>query len=207
MNGGALTAVVRPTVEIAALIDFLLEPGVGAGERGRRYLRWRFEQLASERNLAVEMDMLSNDEARDELASIERKLLTAAARAGWDARPSTDGGQQAHLRRMNDPNKGDSMPKISERVRSYTSIPGLYRSMSIGPHGARLGVMAGIKSDGPVPGRPGLTNVRLSAHGLPPGLAIQVMTLAMTDPSGRLADWFGFPNDRVLEAAWRVVRP
>lgn len=194
VNYPALSATLRPTIEVAGQLAWLLDDSIDGGERGRRYLRWRFHDLRHQRLLLSELR--GGDEAKAafaELDRIGRGLLGLAASAKWSARatvvqPNGDIVAAALVDQAGE--KPEPMPKITELVRTVASTPSLYGLLSVPTHGRRFGVVHGVKQDG-APDQHGKVEALVGAFGLPPHLCIGLACLAIDRPGRLLAGWNG----------------
>lgn len=213
VNTPALSSVLRPAVEIAGQLAWLLDDGIDGHERGRRFLIWRLHDLRHQRHVLGDFRAGSAEEqaARKELDAIEAELLAAAASAKWEARPSATSGNgdvQAAALLDREGQKVEPMPKINELVRRVSSTPSMYGLLSVPSHGMRFGMMYGLTAADP--SRPAIadqkTNALVSGFGLPPHLAIGLACVAVDTSTRLLAGWNGIDTSRMHQRVIEVMR-
>ena len=108
----ALYTLTRSAVEAAATSCYLLDPGIDAAERVRRYMNWRLEGLSEEMNLAAGLD------GPDAAAYV----IQAAARADAIARGASQHGFEFHARKgYRAAYIGDKPPHATELIEKCAS--------------------------------------------------------------------------------------
>jgi len=141
VNGPALANVVRPTVECAGSVRWLLDEEITAEVRVRRYLIWRFDDLRQQRRLLSglrHVDPSKLHAAHSELASSERDLLAKVESAGWRARPSqSTGAQYKSAALLTDTGTAESMPPFTKLVDDLPIPKGMYQLLSVTTHNHR----------------------------------------------------------------------
>lgn len=124
VNGPALAFVVRPALEVAGQIAWLLSDQIHAARRARRYIIWRFADLRAQRLLLRDFRGSSDETeaAARELDESETEILTLVAAAKWTARPTThNGGDLQAATLLGVDNKPERMPSLAALVREVSS--------------------------------------------------------------------------------------
>jgi hypothetical protein len=210
VNTPALSSVLRPALEVAGQLTWLLDDSIDGHERGRRFLIWRLGDLRNQRHVLREFRPGSDEEAAASqvLDETEAELLAIAASAKWQARSSIvapNGDVQAAALLDRAGQKPEPMPKINALVRLVSSTASLYGLLSVPTHGMRFGLMHGLTAADPTdtPTAHVKTDARVSGFGLPPNLAIGLACLAIDIPTRHLAGWNGIDpsamHSRVVE--------
>lgn len=207
VNGPALANVVRPTVECAGSVRWLLDEEITAEVRVRRYLIWRFDDLRQQRRLLSglrHVDPSKLHAAHSELASSERDLLAKVESAGWRARPSqSTGAQYKSAALLTDTGTAESMPPFTKLVDDLTIPKGMYQLLSVTTHNHRWGVRAGLRDNAPAAdGR----NVQLYGFALPPSLLVDLTVLAAAHVGSLLGNWNGFDTTKLRVFAANLSR-
>lgn len=194
VNHPALSATVRPAVETAGQLAWLLDDSIDGADRGRRYLIWRFSDLRHQRHVLSDFRSGADEAAAvAELDDLERELVDLAEGAKWDVRSTVkqangDVTAAALLDRLGA--KPEPMPKITELIRKVSSTPSLYSLLSVPAHGRRFGVLHGIQQQ-QAPDPQGKAELLVGGFGLPPNLCIGLASLSIDVPSRLLAGWNG----------------
>lgn len=113
----ALYTLTRSSVEAAAISCYLLDPGIDAAERVRRYMNWRLDGLSEEMNLAAGLD------GPDAAAYV----IQAGARVDAIGRGASRHGLEFHGRKgYRAAYIGDKPPHATELIEKCASAtPGL----------------------------------------------------------------------------------
>ena len=95
VNGPALAYTVRPALELAGQIAWLLSDRLDAEDRVRRYVVWRLADLRAQRLLLRTFRSSADQEgaALAELDQSEDEILARVAAAKWKARPTKYNGE------------------------------------------------------------------------------------------------------------------
>lgn len=208
VNAPAMTAVLRPAVEVAGQLAWLLDDKIAGDERCRRYLIWRLHDLRNQRHLLSEFRTGSDPQglAQEELDAIEHKLLRLTATAKWNARPTVvkaNGDREGAALLQTVGKKAEGMPKITALVRTIASTPSLYTLLSVAIHGQRFGVFHGLEQVGE-PDRFGKVDAAMKGFALPPSTGISLACVALSTPSRLLAGWNGVDASSLQRMARRV---
>lgn len=143
VNGPALAHVVRPALELAGQIAWLLSDQIGAEERARRYVVWRLADLRAQRLLLQDFrasqDLVAA--ARIELDESEENLLTMVEAAKWMAQRTKDSGENLQAATLLGADaRPERLPALGELVREVSSTPATYALLSVTSHSQRFGV-------------------------------------------------------------------
>ena len=193
VNQPALCFVVRPALEVAGQLAWLLDDAIDAASRARRYLVWRFADLRQQRLLLEQFRPLNVDRAQavSELDDLENALLDAVAAAKWSARATSVGRKGFEAAALLDPDaKRMPMPGYNELVRLVSSTPSVYGLLSASVHGARFGMHYGLEVDGR-PDRAGQHDAKLGGFGIDTNVLIGLAALAIDRTCRLLAGWNG----------------
>jgi len=189
-NRFGLTVVARSMVEALAVNRYLLDPNLAGVERLRRYLVWRFEQLRNDRNLleSIGLDGAERDEARADAEA----FATQAKQCGFDVRVGewVPGGAHDCLLEGGVPVRLPSITALVEEL--MPDRPSVYRLLSFGPHGSRLGIHATVvneRIDGEV------TAFEMAAPGLDAQTSVTAAMWALWSAGRDLASWCGTAVD------------
>lgn len=199
INVPILNASVRPVIEVAAQVLWLLDDAADPAERVRRYLRWRFDDLRSQRLLiqVVSVERTPSTEAVAELDATESELLALVAGCGWQARPTTSSGpsdvQAAVL--LDEAGRKLGVPKLHRLAEQVTRTPFVYAILSVPAHGARWGVMTGTRTGLDADG-----SVRMVGTGADPNLAMGMALLAVDTVGKLIAGWNRVDGERLHRA-------
>lgn len=200
VNRPALSVAVRPTVEAAAQVWWLLDDSVSATERARRYLIWRFSDLRQLRSTARDLkpDGGGADETEEALAEQERALLELTENAGWNASPTSVRGQKVTAAALLDEvGKRESMPRYGELVGLAINTTTVYGLLSLPVHGTRWAVLQGLQTGDPeAEGKH-----RMAGSGVEPNAAIATVTTATYRAGRALADWNRLDSAQLRRAA------
>lgn len=193
VNGVALGFIVRPTLEIAGQLAWLLDDAIQPADRARRYIVWRLADIRQQRFL-LEQFRPSNVErvtAVTELDDIESALLNTVAAAKWKARATvvTANGFEAAALLDADDNRV-AMPKYTELVRLVSSTPSVYGLLSASIHGARFGMHHGLDV-GDTLNKSGQYEAQLGGFGLDTNVLIGLAVVAVDLSCRLLAGWNG----------------
>lgn len=211
VNGPALAIAARALVETAAMVAWLVDPGIGGPERGRRYLAWKFSELRNDRSLTADMNDLRPEfvAARAQQGAQEVHLFKQAAAAKWRAQASVvqpDNKIQAATLLQLTGTKGQSHPSITDLVKAM--LPGnVYQLLSIAAHGRYSGIIAGTTPQGD-PDKDGGTTVGMAGFGITPSMALFTVINSVTASTRQLAIWNGVSVaqlDRALRLAYQVA--
>ncbi len=208
VNGPALSFAVRPVLELAGQIDWLLDDDIDGSARTRRYIVWRFADLRARRMVA--WDYADDDEVAALTADLdeeERILLEEVALAGWSAEPtvtSSKGITAAAL--LDESGKRERMPGYGELVHRVTPSQSVYSILSISAHTQRYGMIATIEADGP-PTRNGKQKTRFAGFGIDTNLAIGLTVVALDRAVRLLLGWNGAQANELRERTrWILQR-
>ena len=91
VNWPVLTIIVRPVLEIAGQIAWLLDDTIERAERARRFLQWRFADLRARRLLLREFRPPDDPAALAEVDAHEQELRDDCASAKWISVPTKPG--------------------------------------------------------------------------------------------------------------------
>lgn len=207
VNWPVLTIVVRPVLEIAGQIAWLLDDTIDGAERARRFIQWRFADLRARRLLLREFRPPDDPAALAEVDAHEQELLDACAAAKWVSVPSTTGrnGAIEAAGLLADNGKREKMPSLTEMVRLVSSTSSLYNMLSIAAHGARLGTMFGLDVSDAVD-RAGRRTVQVGGFGLEPNLAIGLTTLALSGSGRRIGGWNGLDTVGIYQTSAALLK-
>lgn len=200
VNRPALSAAVRPVVEVAAQVAWLLDDQADPVERVRRYLRWRFADLKSQRLLLAALSASKENaaEAREALDRTEATLIGHTERAGWKAvRTKHTGPRSLEAASLLD-EQGNRMgvPKIEVMARRVSQSPYVYALLSAPVHGARWGVVNGVRRSGGA-GDAISGSVDIVGTALQPNLAMGLSVLAIDTVGKYIAAWNRVDGERL----------
>jgi len=213
VNRPALSSALRPAVEVAGQLAWLLDDSIDGHERGRRFLIWRLHDLRHQRHVLGDFRPGSDEEqaARKELDATEDELLAAAKSAKWAARSSVtsdNGDVQTAALLDRQGQKAEPMPKINELVQLVSSTPSMYGLLSIPSHGMRFGMMHGLNAAGA--SKPASADLKTDAlvggFGLPPNLAIGLACVAVDISTRLLTGWNQVDASRMHQRVVEVMR-
>ncbi len=197
VNGPGLSFAVRPGMEVAGQVAWLLDDRIDGAERGRRYLAWRFSDLRQQRLLLADFRPdAAVAAAQTEVEAAEQSLLGDVTRARWQARPTaiSPNGHIMAAVLLDPPQSPKAVPKINELVRLVSSTPSTYSLLSVPAHGVRFGAYHGLETeDDPLAGVP-RSRVRGSAIDI--NLFIELAVLAHNRSVRLLAGWNGLDAAR-----------
>ena len=196
VNVPVLSIVVRPALEVAGQLAWLLDDQISADERARRYVIWRLSDLRSQRLLLDQFRPMgeTTNVAVGATDAAEAQLLTEISSAKWSAvatvlKPSAM--EAAAL--LDEDGKRLRMPNISQLVRLVSSSPSLYGLLSTPAHGDRHGALQGLRlSD--VRSADGSYAAEMSGFGLDPNLAIGTALVSLDISCRLLAGWNGIDS-------------
>jgi hypothetical protein len=142
----ALSAVVRPIIEVCSVIFWLVDPVEPPAERARRFTRWVFDDFSSYARFAGAMFGDDEEDGRDELLRALTSDAGAFAVRAESARfavaePDANGGRQ--LKKLDRPDKRDPPPSQTELANHLLGTKSVYAQLSAGTHGLRYGVVIG----------------------------------------------------------------
>lgn len=204
LNGAALSATVRPCLEVSGQIAWLLDERIDGADRGRRLLVWQLADLRQQRLLTGTFRPSAGRElAKAEFDREETRLLDQAAAIGWAFRPTVYRGEHLEAGALLD-SSGTAlkMPAYSHLIPLVTSGPALYGLLSVSVHSNRFGVLHSVDTTH----ADGMDEVRISSFGVPPEQAIMATTLALTKAASALARWTGVGDSRVTNQAKIVLQ-
>lgn len=190
VNGPALAYIVRPALELAGQVAWLLSDQIDAEQRARRYVVWRLADLRAQRLLLLDFRS-SQDEteaAVKELDEIEDEILAQVDAARWMARRTVYSGTNVEAATLcGAGGQSERIPALGALVREVSSSPALYGLLSVTNHSQRFGVRQGLEIVGPA--EAGQQNARLSGFPLETNLLIGLTVLAINIPSRLLGGW------------------
>jgi hypothetical protein len=206
VNGPALAYVVRPALELAGQIAWLLSEQIDGEQRTRRYLAWRFADLRAQRLLLRDFRASRSliDAATKELDDIEDEIFSAVVAAKWTAQRTTYPGtdiQPAAL--LGSDGKPERVPGLGELVRSVSSTPATYGLLSVTSHSQRFGILQGLKVVASTPD--GQQQAQVSGFPLDPSLLIGLSVLAVDVPSRMLGGWNAVDASELHEHARQLM--
>ena len=217
VNRPALSFVVRPALEVAGQLAWLLDDSIDGTERARRFLTWRFADLRQLR-LLLEDFRPSNEERTstcDELDEVEKSFLDDVAAANWAAKATVAGPKGFEAAALlGAAGKRESMPKYNELVRLVSSTPSVYGLLSVPAHGVRFGIFHGLEvADTPDPS--GRYSARIAGFGIEPNIGVGLAFLAVDVSCRLLAGWNGVDAGRLTSGGRgagapsrdRLIRP
>lgn len=190
VNGPALAYVVRPALELAGQIAWLLTDRIDGEHRARRYVVWRLADLRAQRLLLRDFraSKADIDAAKKELDGAEQDILARISKAKWAAQPTKYNGldiQAAALLGTN--GKPERVPAIGELVREVSSTPATYGLLSVTSHSQRFGVLQGVEIAGST--EKGQQQARISGFPLGTNMLIGLAVLGINIPGRLLAGW------------------
>lgn len=208
VNIPALSATVRPALEIAAQISWLFDDSIDGPARARRYLIWRFNDLRHQRSILSDFRLKKEDleAATQELDGIETELLETVRLAKWVARPTVihaNGNVEGAA--LLDGEKAERMPKMTELIGMVSSTPSLYGLLSVPTHGLRFGAFIGLVADNPKPDSSGRLEAKMSGFGVPPNLVIGLACLALVTAVNKFAGWYAVDASKLHQLARRLL--
>jgi hypothetical protein len=221
VNIPALSATLRPAIEISAQICWILGDLENAGVEtadllSRRHFIWRFHDAWQQRNVFSSFrESADSDQAVTQaIRASEDDLVQAATEAGWLTFASelrTKNGKThqlpAALARIDKPAERQKMPRITSMVRQLTGADSVYPLLSAVAHGNRFGLRQGLKFPGGDPKE--MVVAFQSGFGIDPNVAILLACQAVAEPLLRLRTWTGVNIDssstqiRAIRAAAR----
>lgn len=208
VNRPALSFVVRPALEVAGQLAWLLDDSIDGAERGRRFLAWRFADLRQQRFLINEFRPSNADRApaATELEDVEKALLASVSAANWAATPTVVGPKGFEAAALLDAQgKRVSMPKYNELVRLVSSTPIVYSLLCVPIHGVRFGMFYGLHlEDGP--DASGQHHAQVGGFGVDPNIAIGLAALAVDVSCRLLAGWNHVDSGRVHQEVKALLR-
>ncbi len=190
VSNAALTVVLRSAVEGAALIQWLLEPGIGAAQRARRHIMWRFGDLAENKRVVA---TFQNPQEPDLAASIKKSEAEIVGLADACRFEMIDTGKGPSLRKEVSPSphgstpkapKPDQMPRLTELIRTSTRKNSLYSLLSATTHPSRFSTIAAVQ-------RTRTTGLLAEGFGVPWSTALSIAGWATASPLVSLATWNG----------------
>jgi hypothetical protein len=189
VNVPSLNAAVRPLLEVAGQVAWLLDDTIDPIERVRRHLRWRFADLRAQRLLLVDLDgsHKATDGAAAELDREEAELLQIVEACGWQGRATTSSkpGTLDAAGLHDEQGNKLGIPKLTDLVGRVSRSQYVYGLLSVPTHGARWGVVGGLR--GPTDGRSGV--VDLVGTGLDPNLALGLAVVSVDNIGKHIAGW------------------
>ncbi len=208
VNRPALSFVVRPALEVAGQLAWLLDDSIDGEERGRRFLVWRFADLRQQRLLINEFRLANAERASAvvELAKVEKALLGNVSAAKWTASPTVVGPKGFEAAALLDAaGRRVSMPKYNELVRLVSSTPSLYSLLCVPVHGVRFGMFYGLAvEEGPVD--PDQDNAQVAGFGLDPNICIGLAALSIDRSCRLLAGWNHVDAGSIHQAVKGLMR-
>lgn len=207
INSAALSAVVRPCLEVAGQIVWLLDDQLSAKERARRYIIWLFSDLKAQRLL---IGNVRHDKAAQlaaaQVDALEAHLIAQVELAGWAAKPTVHRGEHVEPAALLTPGgKPEKMPGYKDLASFTDSARTAYSLLSVAVHGNRFGVLNGLEM-ADEPNFDGSTNSSLKGFGLPTNTTIGMAGLALYTPVKLLADWTGIECSDFTSSAQALVR-
>ena len=207
VNGPSLAYTVRPALELAGQLAWLLDDHLGALPRTRRYMTWRLADLRSKRLLLNSFRSTGQlaAETEAEVDQDEREILEFVDAVGWTARPTSFNSPHLEAACLLDVNgKPEKLPSIEDLVREVSSSPSTYGLLSATAHGQRFGLLEGNHVDPPSESH-GYSQI--SSFLLPIDLLIGLAVLA-TDVSGRmLGGWNALDTSQLHAFCGRLINP
>jgi hypothetical protein len=193
INVPGLAFAVRPGLEAAGEIAWLLDSSIDSATRARRYLTWRFADL---RDMRLLLDELSETNEEREAASaevdeIERDLLDRVAAANWQADATVIGpGGTTPAALLSTSGARERIPKKVELARLVAGRRSAYALLSVPTHAVRYGMFQGME----VEEESNTTGQRIARIGgflLDSNLLIGLAIIAVANSGMRLASWNG----------------
>lgn len=208
VNGPALSFAVRPVLELAGQIDWLLDHTIDGTVRARRYIVWRLADLRARR--LVTWDYADDDAVaavNAELDEEEAALLRDIELAGWVAEPTTTSPKGITAAALLDADgKRERMPGYGELVRRIASSPSVYSILSISAHTERYGMITTVEADGP-PTAGGKQKTKFAGFAMDTNLAIGLSVMALDRAARLLLGWNGASvGDLHERARWIINR-
>ena len=192
VNRPALAFAVRPALELAGQVTWLLDDKVDALQRVRRYVVWRLADLRAQRLLL--RDFRTSEgllyAAANELDATEDDLLAIIKAARWTAQPTAYRGahtQAASLVGVD--GKPERLPRLGELVRQVSTAPATYGLLSVTSHSQRFGVLQGLEVE--TSSGMGEDSARIGGFPLDTNLLIGLAVLSINIPTRLLGGWNG----------------
>jgi hypothetical protein len=192
VNGPALSFEVRPVLELAGQIDWLLDHEIDGATRVRRYVVWRLADLRVRRRFV--WDYADDDTiaaVKAELDEEENGLLRDVERAGWTAQPTQTtekGFTPAAL--LDEAGNREARPSYGELVHRIAASQSIYSILSISAHTERYGMIASVEADGP-PSSDGKQKTKFAGIAIDTNLAIGLTVVALDRSVRLLLGWNG----------------
>jgi hypothetical protein len=198
VNGPALAYIVRPALELAGQIAWVLSDQIDAERRTRRYVVWRLADLRAQRLLLRDFRASQSEinAAVKELDEIEDEILRRVDAAKWAGQATKYTGtdiQAAAL--LGKDGKPERIPKIGELVREVSSTPATYGLLSVTSHSQRFGVLQGLEITGST--QDGQQQAHVSGFPLKANLLIGLTVLAVNIPGRMLGGWNGVDTNEL----------
>ena len=192
INGPALSFEVRPVLELAGQIDWLLDDEIDGTTRARRYTVWRFADLRARRRFV--WDYAEDDTTKAVMAELDEEetgLLHDIERAKWAAQ-STQTTKKGFTpgALLDDDGKREAMPRYAELVHRITASQSIYSILSISAHTERYGMIASVEADGP-PSSDGKQKTKFAGIAIDTNLAIGLTVVALDRSVRLLLGWNG----------------
>jgi hypothetical protein len=205
VNLPALSFAVRPVLELAGQIDWLLDAGISAEERVQRYLAWCLADLRDRRRMVWEYqneDGIADIEAMIDMDEVA--LLDEIALAGWTATPTVrtqKGFTPATL--LDEQGRPIAMPKYGALAHRVSGSETPYTMLSLSGHSQRYTMIASVVADGP-PSKDGRQQTKIGGFGIDVNLAIGFAVAALALRVRRLLEWNGLPAGALPEQVRRI---
>lgn len=189
VNRPALAYIVRPALELAGQIAWLLSDQIDGAQRVRRYVAWRLADLRAQRLLLRDFraSQSETEAAVQELDEMEQEILANVDAAKWAGRPTRYNGaniEAAALLRAD--GKPERIPALGELVREVSSTPATYGLLSVTSHSQRFGILQGLEI---VSMSGGQQEARVSGFPLKSNLLIGLTVLSANIPGRMLGGW------------------
>lgn len=205
VNWPVLSIVLRPVMEIAGQIAWLLDDTIDGAARGRRYLVWQFDDLTRRRKLVHEFRDKSNPAPAVEIEQQEKELLAQCDVARWQgiATSIRGNGRFKPASLLDGNGKREEMPSITDMVRLVSSSPSLYDMLCVPTHGSRLAARFDLTLGDA--DRAGRRTVQMGGFGLPPNLVIGLTALALMSVARHIGGWNGIDIAQILQRGHALV--
>lgn len=189
VNGPALAYIVRPALELAGQIAWLLSDQIDGAQRVRRYVVWRLADLRAQRLLLREFraSQSETEAAVKELDEMEQQILGSIDAAKWAGRPTKYNGASIEAAALlGADGKPERIPALGELVREVSSTPATYGLLSVTSHSQRFGILQGLEI---VSTGGDQQEARVSGFPLKTNLLIGLTVLAVNIPGRMLGGW------------------
>lgn len=199
LNTPSITIILRSALELAGQVLWLLDAGIDANERVRRYFVWVLSDLQSQQQTVNHLGTVP-PAVRDELQRRRANVVELVRGAKYE----TEVSRRGSVTLLKSEGKGaERAPTKSSLVADVVGIAYAYSFFSIAAHGDRWALVDSMSSIGEV-ADDGRELAKVTGYGLPPTALKAAAAAAICLPVTRLAAWNGVDVSRLKEPYERL---